>query len=240
MFETNAALLLAHALADFTLQSDRMVAEKRRFWALSTHIAIVGLTAWAALGFAAPGLALTVTAAHLATDLVKTFALRPGLRAYLLDQAVHILTILIAVPLFAEGWADGLWAAHLPAAVPVWLALAAGAIFAIQAGGHAVAMLTEPILRGDWALRKETQTGGIAGAGATIGQIERGIAYALVLSDYPTGVAILVAAKSILRFSDTQRSRKTAEYVIIGTLASIGWALLTGLATAALLDAMAG
>ena len=50
----------------------------------------------------------------------------------------------------------------------------------------------------------------------------------------PTGVTFLIAAKSVLRFNTVSGDRKASEYVIIGTLASIGWAMLTALAIVSL------
>ena len=44
----------------------------------------------------------------------------------------------------------------------------------------------------------------------------------------PTGIGFLIAAKSILRFAEIKDAiqRKVAEYTIIGTFLSFGWALL--------------
>ena len=52
----------------------------------------------------------------------------------------------------------------------------------------------------------------------------------------PEGVGLLMAAKSILRFGAVKDDRALSEYVIIGTLASFGWAMLAGYGTAALLS----
>ena len=53
--------------------------------------------------------------------------------------------------------------------------------------------------------------------------------------DQAAGIGFLIAAKSVLRFETTSKDQKAGEYVIIGTLASFGWALLFGYATRALL-----
>jgi len=47
----------------------------------------------------------------------------------------------------------------------------------------------------------------------------------LILTGQSQGIGFLIAAKSVLRFSDTKDDRRTSEYVIIGTLASVGWAI---------------
>ncbi|HCT43620.1 MAG TPA: hypothetical protein DF699_00235 [Phycisphaerales bacterium] len=51
----------------------------------------------------------------------------------------------------------------------------------------------------------------------------------IIMMGQPSGVGFLVAAKSILRFGDIKdgHQRRVAEYVIIGTFLSFGWAMLT-------------
>ena len=71
-----------------------------------------------------------------------------------------------------------------------------------------------------------------------IGLLERGLIFALVLLGQPEGVGLLIAAKSILRFGAVKDDRALSEYVIIGTLASFGWALVAAYATVAALTAL--
>jgi hypothetical protein len=75
-------------------------------------------------------------------------------------------------------------------------------------------------------------------AGQAIGLMERGLIFTLVLVGQPEGVGLLIAAKSILRFGAVKDDRALSEYVIIGTLASFGWALVAAYATLALLSAL--
>jgi hypothetical protein len=51
--------------------------------------------------------------------------------------------------------------------------------------------------------------------------------------DQPNGIGFLIAAKSVLRFSEIKEpgQRKVAEYVIIGTFLSFGWALVVSVLT---------
>ncbi|WP_370228925.1 hypothetical protein [Cognatishimia sp.] len=75
----------------------------------------------------------------------------------------------------------------------------------------------------------------LPGGGQMIGLLERGLIYILVLSGNPIGIGFLVTAKSVLRFEATRNgdeitNRRRSEYVIIGTLASFGWAILVTLA----------
>ena len=58
----------------------------------------------------------------------------------------------------------------------------------------------------------------------------------MILGGLPEGIGFLIAAKSVLRFGTVREEAKLSEYVIIGTLASFGWALLAAWATIALLS----
>ena len=68
---------------------------------------------------------------------------------------------------------------------------------------------------------------GLANGGKWIGQLERALTFLLVLSAQASAIGFVIAAKSILRFGEIKDShqRKEAEYIIIGTLTSFGWAL---------------
>lgn len=234
MTETFAALLFAHVCADFLLQSDQMAAAKHRRapTALLLHAVIVLATATLAVAPAAPDAAvmiplLVLTGAHIVIDLIKTFAPSTRLSAFLIDQAAHGATIWAvatwAPDLFGTGlWADQSW-------LPPTMVFLAGLLIATQAGGYAIGMLVRPYGR---AFRAE----GLPRGGLLIGQLERGLIYLLILVGQPAAVGFLIAAKSVLRFDASKRKQKAAEYVIIGTLASFGWALVSAYASTALLD----
>ena len=229
MIETVTALLLAHALADFLFQTDWINANKRHPGVMLLHAAIVLVTAQAAIGrIDAPEL-LALAAIHLVIDCLKTYGNFTSLTAFLADQAAHLATI-AAVAAYAPGlWASGAWAAY-PQALP-FMALAAGLILALQAGQYAVGLMMKP--HGTRVSSK-----GLRRGGQQIGLLERGLIFLFILTNHPIGVGFLVAAKSILRFGTATRDQRTAEYVIIGTLASFGWAIAVALATQSLLAAL--
>lgn len=229
MIETFAALLLAHVLADFVFQTGWIAAAKqaRHPGALALHAAIVLATAILALGSAAWPL-LLLTAVHLAIDLGKSFA-PPRLAGFLGDQAAHLLS-LGALAAWQPGlWQAGLWAG-LPA-LPGAMALVAGAMIATRAGGFAVGLLMERHAATDLPA-------GLPDGGKVIGLLERGLIFILVLVGQPGGIGFLIAAKSVLRFDTASRDTRAGEYVIIGTLASFGWALVAAYATLALIQAL--
>lgn len=230
MSATIAALLFAHAIADFLLQPDWMVRRKREPWVLLAHTAIVLALSQLALGHVASPAVLLLAASHLAIDAVKTHAARPGLTAFLADQGAH-LAVILGVALWQPGlWATGLWAA-LPdrfAGAPHYLLLAAGFLIATRAGGIAVGLLMKgPEIATEVATMPER---GLPKGGLTIGILERGLIFIMILSGQPEATGFLIAAKSILRFGTVAEDRAASEYVIIGTLASFGWAIATALA----------
>lgn len=224
MIATFAALLLAHMLADFVLQTNWMATNKGRPRAFLAHAAIVLATALAATGTLRPEL-LAVTAAHMVTDAAKTLSGRRGLAPFLLDQAAHF-AVLLAAALYAPAlWQSGLWstAPHLPAL----MVLVAGLIAATRAGGFAVGLMMEPFAA--------ASPQGLPGGGRAIGQLERGLIFLLILTGMAEAIGFLIAAKSVLRFGTVSDDRAVSEYVIIGTLASFAWAIAAAFATVTLL-----
>jgi hypothetical protein len=240
MLETAIALAFGHVLADFTFQTDGIVRNKHKPHVLFAHIAIVALTAWAALGLPPDVWPITLIAgSHLVIDALKIRFGGPGLRAFAVDQAAHLAMLAATAIAFPATWATGLWTrpeltARLPLdPLPEAMLLATGLIAAVWAGGHAVGALMQGIeFPADPGAESSLPQGG-----RLIGQLERLMIYGLVLTGEVVGIGLLIAAKSLLRFGEVQAgaSRQTAEYVIIGTLASFAWALAVSIAVARLL-----
>jgi hypothetical protein len=184
------------------------------------------VTAIAATGTLQPAL-LWLTALHLITDFAKTRAPK-NLTAFLIDQAAHFCAIAALALWLPDLWASGLWA-QTPW-LPAVMALTAGVILAIRAGGFAIGLLMEPFAA--------ASPDGLPGGGRVIGQLERGLIFAMILLGQPEAVGLLIAAKSILRFGAVKDDRAASEYVIIGTLASFGWALLAAHGTQLLLASL--
>lgn len=242
----STALLLAHLLTDFVFQPRRMVEAKlarnlRSGW-LYLHATAAGLLAWSLSGLLAGQWTahelLWVTAlTHLLIDAGK-IALqkrsKPERETALFfgDQLLHLLVIagLIA------------WVAGLAAIQNLWteLPLHDTAVLLL-----AVVFLLQPcsiIMQKLLALFPSIFNGEpgklpdeLPLAGQWIGYAERLLILIFVLIGQFTAIGFLVAAKSILRFGSEQKQGPKSEYVILGTLFSLTIALLTALATRALL-----
>ncbi len=222
MIETFIALLLGHVLGDFVVQTRAMVENKTRARMFLLHGVMVLIMTMAATGQIARWELLALAAAHMAIDAVKTYLAPHNIAAFLADQGAHLITLIATATLVPDLWATGLWVA-LPDAFIALMALLTGAIIATRAGGFAVGLLMAP-------MAEQIDANGLPSGGKLIGLLERGLIYVMILAGQPAGIGFLIAAKSVLRFEATSDEKK-AEYVIIGTLASFGWAMITAYAT---------
>jgi hypothetical protein len=90
------------------------------------------------------------------------------------------------------------------------------------------------IFGGGWAvgflLRKlKSERTGQPRMGMLIGWFERFLAITFLLLDQGAAIGFIVAAKSILRFSETKEDKDFAEYVLLGTLISVSVAVLVSI-----------
>lgn len=227
MIETFTALLFAHVLADFMLQTNWMVRNKSHPGVFLLHGALVLGSAQLVLGqIAAPEL-LALAVVHVLIDAIKTYGGFRSFTAFMLDQIAHLGTLVALASLAPHLWQSGHWAAH-PNLLAL-MTLLSGLIIALLAGQYAVELLMRPH-------SQRIRNHGLRDGGRQIGLLERGLIFVFILTSHPIGVGFLIGAKSVLRFGTATRDQRTAEYVIIGTLASFGWAILAALGTQALLS----
>lgn len=248
IIETGLALFAAHVLADFVFQVRWIIDLKHRLGPFFVHVVIVAATAFALLG-ALSGAALMavaiVTGSHALIDWAKLRVSRTSRVdghargapvMFLIDQALHVLAIVLIAWYFRDAWNQGWWAAF----PGTWqtgfltvLSLVAGFVLATRAGGFVIGMFMagfESSQRND----DESDQGLIEG-GKWIGLLERALIFVLVLAQQFQAIGFLIAAKSILRFQYS-KERSHSETVIIGTLASFGWAIAMSWGTLELIE----
>lgn len=264
MFETLLTLMVAHILADFLLQTRWILDNKRKAKGFGLHIAIVAVTAgmlsgtwdWRVIGLITVTHALADAAKLTWVALGKTEEekkARDGFYPFLIDQLFHLGVIVVVTVVFPSTVADGWWGA-LPAeqqrAVFQAVAVIGGVVLSVSAGGIVIdkllagfqghrdataAAATIPAAPASPPVAPKDQTGvGLPGGGQAIGWLERGLTLLFLLVGQPEGIGLLLAAKSILRFSDAN-ARAHTEYVIIGTLLSFGWGIVSAVLTRAAL-----
>jgi len=252
-FRTLLAILLAHLLADFVFQTDRLVAQKRSgkwsgyllhgFVHYFTSLLFVGFFVKAsALSFKTYFVLLLLSATHLLVDatkkrLTRRAFLRDGSFAYVADQFVHFLTILLAALILAPGAAfSQLFGpiGTLRSAETKWLAVPIVYVAVMFGGGYLIRYLTRNLSEGLKNHHPENATVQLQNAGLYIGWLERFLVITALLLQSPATIGLILTAKSIARYPEF-RSERFAEYFLIGTLLSISIAIVGGVILAKLL-----
>ena len=218
-------LIIAHLLTDFVLQPSSWVADRKRKKYRSVKLYLhVFLTA--ALAYLLSGLwsiwwlPLIIFSTHLLIDVWKSY--RPDkLRYFLIDQFLHLLVIsLLWIGLF-DKWDETANILQRIYQDADFLLILAGYIIVSWPLGIVIGIATEK-----WRIESAVNSEGLEKAGLWIGLFERFLILTFILIDQYTAVGLLIAAKSILRFSDKENTQKKTEYVLIGTLMSFSASVL--------------
>lgn len=222
-------LLIAHLIGDFLLQRKSWILQRQKLHAkapsLYVHVLIIGVLTYLFSGyyhnFLIPAALIVL---HFLTDLWKSYR-RDNILVFLSDQLIHFATILIAwyfyvYPEFHTG--DFLYELGNNRN---FLILITAYIFIIWPSGYMITKFTK-----HW----QDQLGDVKGlqdAGRWIGIFERVLILTFVLVNQYAAIGFLIAAKSVLRFGDVKNpdNRKSAEFILIGTMISFIIAIVTGI-----------
>ena len=227
-------LYAAHLVADFVLQPGWMAQNKRRIRPLLAHWAIHVLCGCALvnLGLNRRALAAIVALAtlHVLIDHLKARLSKNGLVAFVVDQVLHLACVVVAsLWLTAYGWMKAQSVAAVILRSPrVYLVLMAyvGVIFG---GGFLVQKVTQSFLRRIEGNVKALKPG-LPQAGMYIGWVERFLLLTFVTAGFNEAIGFLLALKALARFPEIKDDPKGhfAEYFLVGTLTSVGLALVGG------------
>jgi hypothetical protein len=230
------AQIIAHIIADFYAQPECLVDGKRKHGCRSRHIyihtAIVFVLSFlVAFSWDFILCSILIATAHFVIDLIKTvierkqgdksadFQATPTM--FFADQILHILTIWLVVHLYWE--IDNTVPAYYNLLSIRGLLIIMGLLLCIRPANIMIkACLSSLKLN----IKERGDSGDAARAGRWIGSIERVLAFVLILLQQYTAIGFIIAAKSILRYSD--RETYKAEYVLVGTLLSFLIAFLLG------------
>lgn len=246
-----AVFLAAHLAGDYLLQTRGDVKTKDRTATLIRHGAIHAALILVLSGTWMVWLpALAIASTHAAIDFGKQRLSKGDWRAFLIDQGLHILILLVAAILSVRNglFEASLWDQLFGGGYFQVLALASGLIATVTAGAYFVDLAVEPFLaqiqtsrtpdaseHGFEATERSASARlrGLRDGGKTIGQLERALIFVFVSIDQFSAIGFLIAAKSIFRFGELRdrSNRMEAEYIIIGTLISFLWAIVAALLT---------
>jgi hypothetical protein len=219
-------LIFAHFISDFLLQPKSWVDEKKlKHFAspkLYIHVLITGLLAFAITGFEYWKVTVVILITHLLIDGWKSFQ-KTSLSYFIVDQTMHLSIIFICwyATFLNFDKVEIAWQL-LNNNKTLWKYLTAFTFVTLPAG-----ILIGQITK-QWQ-DKITNEDSLANAGKWIGVIERIIVLIFVLKNDYAAISLLLAAKGIIRFNEKDRPEPKTEYLVIGTLLSIGIAIVTGL-----------
>lgn len=228
-------LILAHVLTDFVLQPNAWIAHKRLYKVrsaylyihaiLSGFLSLLLLQQWE---FWYVGLGIAVT--HFFIDWWKLKQHSDNLKYFLLDQFFHGVVLLIAWLYILDGFMEVYsWGIQLFSSVK-FLAVSIAYLLVIFPVGFLIGKATA-----NWQeeINAVAHLPSLQKAGRYIGIFERVLVLTFVLSSNFSAIGFLIAAKSILRFSDKagDNARKQTEYVLVGTLMSFAITIIIGMLT---------
>lgn len=240
----------AHVLGDFYLQSDKTARSKNKNLGRLIYHALIYSIPFAVI-FAITGLSLRhgvfwliPCAAHLGIDLLKFGFYKSGLHKlcadklkikdwtiYLVDQSLHIVSILVIVLFFGSFFGKiqiypalaGFFTPLGIDAVPLlkWFLL----ILCIYKPANVTFIKLfsnyKPDSRENPSISVSTGSKLDKRAGAIIGFLERILIVIFISIQQYSAIGLILTAKSIARYDNIVKNQDFAEYYLIGTLSSV-------------------
>ena len=244
MMLTPEARIALTAFVGFYLLADALL-DRRVSVATVTSVGgflLLGCWQWWAVGCAAAVFA----AAMFAFSIQQRMTERTGNPIEAATWIRHRLfnALLIAVVVFVVYGATATdpytWVDELGLLPYHALVLVTGAIVCVSSGSKFMSAAIQPFadqLRRPAGDASVTAADGFVAGGRTIGRYERLLVYIFIITDAPIALGFLIAAKSIFRFGDLTdaTNRRKAEYILLGTLMSVTFAVVVSLVARAVL-----
>ncbi len=217
--------VIAHVLSDYFFQTDASSKDKNekgfKSKFLFKHTVITFTCAWIlSLDVNFVFCALGIAIIHYVIDGLKK-DLNTSRFSFFIDQILHLIVIWFFVWIFNIYFESNLiW--NIPISVK-WLSIIVGYLVCIKPTNI---FIREILIVGNIESISDTTTE-LKNAGKLIGILERILVLTFVIIGKLEVIGFLIAAKSILRYKDTNTIK--TEYVLIGTMLSFGIAMLIGL-----------
>lgn len=229
-------LVVAHLAGDFLLQSGRDAQNKRNFRVLARH-ALVHALLLAGVGWLRGcvvawewGVLGLLWASHIVVDAVTSRLQMNADMRLGVDQAAHLLALVLATQMMAPGELAviGATTGVLLRDPRAWW-IVAGLLVVVWAGGVVVGRIVQP-----YATKLAEVSGapeGMESAGRIIGKCERTLIFLFLLTGHEAVIGFVIAAKALMRLPEARDrgSRASSEYYLVGTLVSVSWAVACGL-----------
>lgn len=238
--------VFAHVLADFVFQSEHWARHKnkkgRKSKYMKYHILIVFLLSWLlSLQTLFVFASFLITGLHFLLDAAKKHIEKIsiggknlfGRHIFFIDQFLHLLVIVGGVYFYTVYFPINPWFSiplncyHLAIVFAYVLCLKPSNVIIKEIfQAYAIKLPTSPSVEGYKKAPGRQESRELPNAGKLIGNTERIISLTLILFDQFAPVGFLIAAKSIIRYKESDITK--TEYVLIGTLLSFGIAIMLG------------
>ena len=224
--------LLAHLVSDFYLQTEKSCKSKADNAFKSGHLYIHALITFACAWMLSLNVgywwaALLIAVLHLVIDGLKSIC-RHLKGAFFYDQLLHVAVIVAAVALFNNKGVIS-FPTWLPETkVLLWIV---AFVFCLRPANFFIQNIFKDAKISIPDSGKEQS---LPNAGRVIGNVERMLTLVFVMLGQYEAIGFLLAAKSLLRFRETDTVK--SEYVLVGTLLSFGIAILIGVAVKFLIE----
>ncbi len=230
IFEVFIKLLLAHIIGDFFLQSDDFCKRKLEKGVkdpeLYVHSFIIFILSYIAmLNWNAWCIAIIVGASHLIIDTIKCLIKKDNLYSFVADQLSHCLVIFAIAFVCSTKWIPYI-TLHESLFVNQIIVITIAFLLCAKPAN----ILTKYILR-LYNINNpfDNNFSSKLHSGALIGTLERWLIIVFVLLGHFEAIGFLLAAKSLIRFKDSETLK--TEYVLLGTLISVTIAVACSLLT---------
>lgn len=248
-------LVVAHILGDFYLQTKKSCENKFLYSiqgkSLWLHSLIIGVLSWIAIwNFRGWWLALGIMLIHFLTDWLKSYVqskmgiltanaqneVIPGgnkrndLWIFLTDQIVHLAIIIVGASIWLSvnsDWKQPECLQNFIINHPIRLKTMVGLLLALKPANILILLVLETCKVN--IASQENNDHDNFHSGELIGWLERGLILVFVIMSQYEAIGFLIAAKSILRFSEASKGNGKSEYVLTGTLLSLAIALCLGI-----------
>lgn len=225
-------LLIAHFASDFMLQNKYMVNNKK--WLskqMLIHIAIVFISTFVLSKIFLISIAIAIS--HWLVDSIKIQIAEKKKswesRLFFFDQITHILVILTIWALYLNIFSKIFEAVELPFFNYKFSLVLLAYVFVLFPTGYIIKHLIAniaPTIPNSIELEKD-ETLEILNGGKLIGQFERLIILTFVLLHQYEAIGFLITGKSIIRFAEKD-GKLRSEYILVGTMMSYAFAIITG------------
>jgi hypothetical protein len=235
------AIYLAHLLTDFVFQTPRIVSNKHRgewrgyiIHGITHYLAVLVIVTFAdphrLLTLSFQLLAVSLSVVHQLVDWAKvsfttSHRMLDNAVAFVLDQVIHLVTVIGAVFLLVRPSVDTLvlWLNRTRLHQESILLVSIVYVLVIFGGGYFIRALIGPLWKEEVGqTTKEHEE--VINAGLYIGWLERFLVLTALFLQSPATVGFILAAKSIARYPEL-KSVRFAEYFLIGTLFSVAIAI---------------